>query len=83
MLINHLINSLRKLPKKARPAATLTQPTSMFRQEVCGYENAIDCHTINADIDLSVFQPTTDRREPLVADIWDYTTNRFLFPPGE
>lgn len=67
--INHLINSLQKRPKKARPGPTTTQPTALFRQEVCGYSDAVDCHTIAVDVDVLVYPPTVDRREPVVAHL--------------
>lgn len=78
--INHILKRLQKRPVEAHQGHTLTQPTSLFRQEACGFTDAVECHTIDAGVDLLVFSPTVERREPVVTDIWDYTGNHFLFP---
>jgi hypothetical protein len=69
LAINHLINSLAKRPVEARPVHTLAQPTALFRQEACGYSDALDCHRIDAGVDVLVFYPIIDRREPIVAHL--------------
>lgn len=69
LTINHLINSLAKQRKKAPQERTPNQPTSLFRQEACGYSDALDCHTIDVEVDVIAFPPTIDRREPIVARI--------------
>jgi hypothetical protein len=83
LLINHILKRLQKRPVEAHQGCTLAQPTSLFRQEACGFTDAVDCHTIDVGVDLLVFSPTVNRREPVVADIWDYTGNHFLFPFGD
>jgi len=78
--INYLINLLAKRPKEAHVTHPLHQPTALFRQEACGYADAWDYYSVTTDAGMLIQPPTVDPREPIVADIWDYTSNSFLFP---
>jgi hypothetical protein len=69
LLINHILKRLQKRPVEAHQGCTLAQPTALFRQEACGFAEAVNCHTIDMGVDLIVYPPTVDRREPIVAHL--------------
>jgi hypothetical protein len=84
LLINHILKRLQKRPVEAHQGHTLTQPTSLFRQEACGFTDAVECHTIDVGVDLLVFSPTADRRDPPIPYIRPFTFNDFTFnQPGD